>query len=98
MASSLELECLVCLEIPEVKIFQCHEGHIICELCYPRLDPFVCPMCRMELDLNPIRNRALERIVKEAPIFNIKLPRVNAENVAHPSDSDEVFIFHFISE
>ncbi len=37
-------ECPVCLQIPRAKIFQCVNGHSICEECSSRVKP--CPECR----------------------------------------------------
>ena len=40
-------------------IYQCHEGHTICESCWREVQ--VCPTCRDQLGERPIRNRALEK-------------------------------------
>ena len=32
-----EYECCICLELPENKIYQCLEGHLICSDCYPKI-------------------------------------------------------------
>ena len=54
------LECPVCLEIawPPKKIFQCREGHIICDTCKANPNLKNCPMCRTPLSNHLIsRNR-----------------------------------------
>ena len=40
-----EFECNVCFEVPKFSpIFQCHDGHIFCNDCHPKLRQ--CPVCR----------------------------------------------------
>lgn len=40
-------ECPVCMEnmLPPRRIFQCQNGHIICEICQPRMKEQKCPTC-----------------------------------------------------
>ena len=55
-----ELECPVCLEIPSsLPIYQCQEGHPICNACHPKVQ--ICPICRASLDLK-IRALGMEKI------------------------------------
>ena len=44
-------ECPVCFNemAPPVKIFQCSNGHHICETCKDQLEPSICPKCRKRL-------------------------------------------------
>ena len=44
------LECPVCLEEmkPPKKIFQCSNGHVICELCKNNPEVRSCPTCRVK--------------------------------------------------
>jgi len=44
-------ECPVCLEemVPPTRIFQCRNGHLICETCKSGLNPCICPKCRGEI-------------------------------------------------
>ena len=54
------LECPVCLEIawPPKKIFQCREGHIVCDSCKANPQLKNCPMCRTPFSSHLIsRNR-----------------------------------------
>ena len=45
-----DLECPVCMDVPEsLPIYQCLQGHIICNVCYPKVDN--CPVCRVGLSL-----------------------------------------------
>mmetsp|Transcript_1551 Transcript_1551/g.5697 ORF Transcript_1551/g.5697 Transcript_1551/m.5697 type:complete len:501 (-) Transcript_1551:839-2341(-) len=68
------LECVVCLEAPRGKIFQCQNGHLTCETCDADLRrPYAkvgnvppCPVCRVKLPVQPIRNLAAENVILEA--------------------------------
>jgi len=44
-------ECPVCLEemAPPTGIFQCTNGHLVCETCKTGLRPCICPECREEM-------------------------------------------------
>ena len=62
-------ECPVCQYVPYAgnrcgnMIFQCHNGHLVCQGCYERLpEPVRCPICREEMPEPPIRNRAVEQV------------------------------------
>ncbi len=58
-----DFECPVCFEVPKppLKIFQCSNGHSLCELCLGMLEQMECPMCREDFTVKePIRNRYLE--------------------------------------
>ena len=46
-------ECPVHMDIPNGKIMQCKNGHIVCEECLVSLDE--CPSCRCTLDTPGIR-------------------------------------------
>lgn len=52
------IECPVCLEPITSKIFQCCNGHLICEFCIKDLKK--CGVCREEFPAKLIRNLALE--------------------------------------
>ena len=55
-----ELECPVCLEVPETTpIFQCSKEHIHCNSCHPKLNH--CPICRSPI-LMDSRNLLAEKI------------------------------------
>merc|ERR1711983_176441 len=61
------LECPVCLEIawPPKKIFQCREGHIVCDSCKANPQLKNCPMCRTPFSSHLIsRNRSLEEVAR----------------------------------
>ena len=67
MASSKDLECPVCLEVPkEGNIYQCKNGHIFCEICQAKLivEKQPCPICRVDLGNEPIRCLVAENFVK----------------------------------
>jgi len=44
-------ECPVCMEnmLPPRRIFQCKNGHIICEICQPKIKNQKCPTCQHEI-------------------------------------------------
>ncbi|CEM19291.1 unnamed protein product [Vitrella brassicaformis CCMP3155] len=69
VSKTLELlECSVCCESMIPPIYQCKEGHTICQDC--RLRVKQCPVCRSEtLD---IRCRALERLAESLDEINCK--------------------------
>jgi len=61
------LECPVCLELawPPKRIYQCKEGHIICDTCKANPNLRNCPMCRIPLAANlTSRNRQLEALAR----------------------------------
>ena len=66
-----EFECNVCLEVPKSSpIFQCQEGHILCNDCHPKLSQ--CPVCRTG-NLGSIKNLTAQKILgvpKKEPIVN----------------------------
>lgn len=56
-----QFKCPICFEIPEKEIFQCQNGHTICDICIQSLS--LCPQCRIELGTSKIRNRGLEELL-----------------------------------
>ena len=44
-------ECPICFHemVPPVRIFQCRDGHLVCETCKDGLEPCICPECRQEV-------------------------------------------------
>ena len=58
--------CSVCLDIPRppLKVFQCPEGHIFCEICERRPELINCPECRVPLLGVKIRNRTMEQLIQ----------------------------------
>ena len=61
-----QFACPVCLEVlrPPLRIFQCPEGHILCENCKENPAIVHCPQCRVPLESNCSRNRALEEVAR----------------------------------
>ena len=49
-----------------IKIFQSSEGHLICENCVKKIieSAQICPFCREDVVPSPIRNRALEEVMR----------------------------------
>ena len=58
-----DLDCPVCYDVPEsLPIYQCTQGHIICNSCYPKLNN--CPVCRVILSPQ-IRALTAEKILQK---------------------------------
>jgi len=56
-----ELKCPICFEVPEKEIYQCLNGHTVCDSCCTDLK--LCPQCREPYGSKKSRNRALEQIL-----------------------------------
>ena len=74
-----ELHCVVCLDFPRSVIYQCCNGHLLCEGCFVRVvegNQPVCPTCRASLSRDrPIRSRFAETVLSALPV-----PCSNAES------------------
>ena len=72
-------ECPICFEemVSPIKIFQCSEGHLICENCFKRISEStqICPFCRRDVVSSPIRNRALEEVIENESRRDIEAAR-----------------------
>merc|ERR1711939_1014575 len=53
------LECCICCSAMIGGIYQCEDGHLVCETCKPNMRN-MCGTCRQPL--GQIRNRALEKL------------------------------------
>ena len=65
--SKIDKDCPICMdEMKSLKIFQCPEGHILCEKCYEKIcdTTKLCPFCKVDVSAQPIRNRILENIIQ----------------------------------
>ena len=64
----LSRDCPVCFSemLLPIKIFQCSEGHLICENCVKKIieSTQICLFCREDMVSSPIRNRALEEVME----------------------------------
>ena len=64
----LNKECPICFEemLTPMKIFQCSQGHLLCENCFKKVSDStkVCPFCKRDVVTTPIRNRALEEAIE----------------------------------
>jgi len=71
------LQCPVCLDNckPPLQIWQCREGHILCESCFSRPELKTCPQCRMSLQGNVSRSRVLEELAMKLFPHKVKTPR-----------------------
>lgn len=65
-AAKSYLECPVCYETLVSPIYQCQNGHIVCNQCIERL--VQCGECRVSLAGSRIRNVALENICKSVDV------------------------------
>ncbi len=62
-----DLVCPVCLDVQrDCKIFQCQNGHLICETCYDGL--YECPVCREKLAKPGPRCLFAEKAIAALPI------------------------------
>ncbi|XP_011311758.1 E3 ubiquitin-protein ligase SIAH1B-like isoform X2 [Fopius arisanus] len=68
------MECPVCLDVPQGSIYQCIEGHDICQYCKKIVD--MCPICKKPF--NEGRNYTVEKII--AKFQDIKLSLMEPEN------------------
>ena len=62
-----EFECPVCLEVmaPPKKIFQCTNGHLICDSCKNHPEIRSCPSCRVLIVTSQFtRNIPMERLIR----------------------------------
>merc|ERR1719189_1717825 len=64
---TVEVSCPVCFEVPlpPRKIFQCSQGHALCDLCLSKIDK-KCPTCREDWANSsnlPVRNRMAESML-----------------------------------
>ena len=58
--------CPVCLNICRSKtLYQCENGHVVCDQCYPKLKPKNCPTCRNEMFKT--RSLILEKLLERLP-------------------------------
>jgi len=80
IATEGTLECPVCFDVFRQGIYQCPDGHMMCQSCYASLSyPRSCPTCKIPYPPSSIRNRALELIACRA---------VALELVENPNPSD----------
>ncbi|CAL8124308.1 unnamed protein product [Orchesella dallaii] len=56
-----DLRCPVCWDLPPGNIYQCKNGHTICETCVNNL--YNCPQCRVPYGNDRIRNRVAEALI-----------------------------------
>ena len=68
LIKDLDKECPICFEemLPPNKIFQCFQGHLLCENCFRKISSStkICPYCKRDVLTTPVRNRALEESIE----------------------------------
>ena len=68
LIKELNKECPICFEemLTPMKIFQCSQGHLLCENCFKKVSDStkLCPFCQRDVVTTPIRNRALEEAIE----------------------------------
>ena len=92
-----ELECSVCFNVPtaNAKIFQCGNGHLLCDQCHAKLES--CPSCKKSLYVRgaydddgdevygdepsyPIRCLFAEKLIRQHTTFNsLDLDKVRSQ-------------------
>jgi len=85
------IECPVCLEEmrPPKKIFQCSNGHVICELCKNNPEVRSCPTCRVNFrGHNVVRNIVAEKLARNTCDSDSEdsLPRPTHTRESNPVD------------
>ena len=79
-----ELECPVCMTMPEGEVHQCNEGHCYCVDCWNRLEPRRCPECRQPIqDSNRNRDREARIAALEASCDHCAEPTTCGTKAAH---------------
>ena len=76
------MECPICLEIPKsTKIYQCENGHTVCEQCYSKSTVKICPLCRESM----FKTRSLitELLKKETEITKKIIKQYLCKNSRH---------------
>ncbi|XP_043282080.1 E3 ubiquitin-protein ligase Siah1-like [Venturia canescens] len=68
------LDCPICFHLPTKKIYQCVEGHHVCQGCIPKLS--VCPQCFQPWSSS--RNRLVEHLCLK--LSELKIALASAEN------------------
>jgi len=85
------LECPVCLEEmrPPKKIFQCSNGHVICEHCKNNPEVRSCPTCRVKFrGNNVVRNIVAEKLARNT--YDSSDSEENSPRSAHTRESNPV--------
>jgi len=63
-----DFECSVCMEDmrPPIKIFQCRNGHVMCETCKNHPEVLTCPTCRIPFPgpSSLLRNITMEKLAR----------------------------------
>ena len=94
-----DFECPVCYEImcPPSRIFQCNNGHLICEVCKGHTEIRTCPTCRVPLGPTSLmRNIPMEKLAKtyfdrcSASGHSRPGSRVSVSRVSRAADTDHV--------
>ncbi|XP_063972930.1 uncharacterized protein LOC135160375 isoform X5 [Diachasmimorpha longicaudata] len=75
------LECPICLEILRGDIYQCFNGHTVCQYCKKSQD--TCPECSSEF--SGIRARTVESIVENFREMKVPSPPEDAKADDVPS-------------
>eukprot|EP00964_Phaeocystis_antarctica_P100725 scaffold66302_cov57-Phaeocystis_antarctica.AAC.1 len=84
MSELPQLECPVCMTMPEGEVHQCNEGHCYCVDCWNRLDPRRCPECRQPIqDSNRNRDREARIAALEASCDHCAKPMTRGTKASH---------------
>lgn len=94
---SFEVACPVCLDVPlpPRKIYQCSQGHGICDICLTQIDK-KCPTCREDWTHStnlPARNRMAEAMLQNyfgaAAANNISIGQKNS--TMDQEDTEDIY-------
>ncbi len=80
-SKEMDLECLVCLEVPNGLVYSCQNDHLLCLTC---LQVDKCPACRQDFVQLPLkRNTLAEAKIKdlknECKMIDVKANHEKAE-------------------
>lgn len=91
--------CPICFELLVGQVFQCVNGHVICEKCVKSV--LSCPQCRIEYNGAPIRVRVLENMLDRMS-FNCKYKKKGctqmlkrADLFTHNETCEHGYYYHF---
>lgn len=62
-----ECTCPICLQVFRRQVYQCRNGHVICDKCVISVGQGKCPQCRVKLKVKGsfIRNLLLEKLMDD---------------------------------
>ena len=80
-----KVECSICYQEIEEKVFQCENGHLYCEICVNQISH--CGTCRC--NNYKIRNKVIEDFILNKKKFNISTKK---NNNFKENNSNDIFV------